>query len=225
MALLVKKGIISHRLDRKRSQMVGVATNTHYGSPWPWYPCCVDWMRTIPYDHQNEVHMTSKARSRQKLQHSPSSRIPLFLGKASCLILQTLKQCHGEPLWKAAEACQQETSKGTILALDPQASVEPSDNYSPKWILTSTSWKTWARISQPSCSKIIDTQILYKMINGCCPPAANSGIIRYIAIGNLQILVTRNRMMLSNTLKMHEWLWKNISVFQFCFQFRCSYIY
>lgn len=61
------------------------------------------------------------------------------------------------------------------------------------------------------------------MINGCCPPAANSGIIHYIAIGNIQILVTRNRMMLSNTLKMHEWLWKNISVFQFCFQFRCSY--
>lgn len=142
VGLISKKGIISHRLDRKRSQMVGVATNAHYGSPWSWYPCCVDWIRTIPYDHQNEVHMTSKARSRQTLQHSPSSLIPLFLGKASCLILQTLKQSHGEPLWKAAEACQQETSKGPILALDPQALIEPSDNYSPKWLLTSTSWKT-----------------------------------------------------------------------------------
>lgn len=90
-------------------------------------------------------------------------------------------------------------------------------------LLTSTSWKTWARISQPSCSKIIDTQTLYDMINGCCPSAANFGIIHYIAIGNIQILVTGNRMMLSNTLKIHEWLWKNISVFQFCFQFRCSY--
>ena len=31
--LISKKGIISHRLDRKRCQMVGVATDTHNGSP------------------------------------------------------------------------------------------------------------------------------------------------------------------------------------------------